>query len=133
MTLVKIIEETPSTQYGLEGQPVNPFTTDCELVRPLGVNEKGQREYLIEVDETNLDDPSHPDPGVPEGWDWKTYQIPVVPARQHFGIVRASYHFVEWVMKNGGGWSLSSKPSDRANFVSLEHATEVGPVTRFAR
>ena len=125
MTLVKIIEETPSTQYGLEGQPVNPFTTDCELVRPLGVNEKGQREYLIEVDETNLDDPSHPDPGVPEGWDWKTYQIPVVPARQHFGIVRASYHFVEWVMKDGGGWSLSTKPEDRANFTTRKHAAEV--------
>lgn len=122
MTLVRIIEITPSAQYGLEGQPINPFTSYCELVHSLGVNDKGQREYLVDVDETNLDDPSHPDPGVPEGWDWKTYQTPVVPARQHFGIMRVNYTSVEWVMKNGGGWSLTAKPEKRSNYTSHKDA-----------
>ena len=44
---------------------------------------------------------------------------------RHYGIIRTSYHFVEWVKKDGGGWSLTTRQEERANFTSREHANEV--------
>lgn len=71
--LVVIVEQNPSREYGFGVEQINPYTTNCELVCPLGLNAEGQQEYLISVDTAGTDDPTHPDPGTPAGWSWRSH------------------------------------------------------------
>lgn len=72
--LILLTETDPHSGYGYEYyHESQPHTTDARLLFPMGTNEKGQNQFLLSFDPTDNDDPTHPDPGVPAGWDWKIY------------------------------------------------------------
>lgn len=72
--LILLTETNPHSGYGYEYyHESQPHTTDARLLFPMGTNEKGQNQFLVSFDPTDNDDPTHPDPGVPAGWDWKIY------------------------------------------------------------
>lgn len=71
--LLLLTEEYPQKNYGFNAGQILPHNTNGRLVFPLGINDKQQRQYLISFDPRTTDDPSHPDPGVPVGWNWSLY------------------------------------------------------------
>lgn len=83
--LLLLTETDPNSGYGFKDTDKSqPFTTDARLVMAIGQNETGQNQYLVSFDPSDSDDPTHPDPGVPPGWDWKSYGKPLKPPISNF-------------------------------------------------
>lgn len=72
--LLLLTETDPNSAYGYDDECVSyPHSTDGRMIMPFGTNEKGQKQFLISFDPSGCDDKSHPDPSVPEGWDWEIF------------------------------------------------------------
>jgi hypothetical protein len=74
--LLLLTETEPNSGYGFADTDILPFTTDGQFLSELGENERGHPTFLISFDVTDSDDPNHPDPGTPPGWNWSTYSQP---------------------------------------------------------
>jgi hypothetical protein len=72
--LLLLTETDSNSGYGYdENDSSLPHSTDGQLIMPFGKNEKGQRQFLVSFDTTGGEDKTHPDPGVPSGWEWAIY------------------------------------------------------------
>lgn len=75
--LLLLTQTDSNSGYGYDEDDISyPHTTDRQLIMPFGTNEQGQDQYLISFDPISCDDPTHPDPSVPAGWDWKSFNQP---------------------------------------------------------